>query len=301
MASNSGSRCSPNVSILCSALLVFRRGSNKQAFAAFEPAFSDSRNADSLKHLVSALIHGETQWTVSGLSPGIPRPGGNAKSRRAYVYFFSGADWSTTDLVQYHAKYVFDHLQIDDVYVPYRARMYVPEDFAPNFDEPFKKKTEIAVEDIVTPLQLPAGAALIVVFDSAYYGGERAATIRSQAHDVVCRLKSDKHVSPQGVVWTQRVDAGVRIDDDHSSWEGENLRCRKRDRRNRRRRFGEDRREQDRGYDSVLLEYGLRPTSGRPAAEILELVEHRWNIGRYTKNRTRSSASSSTSWRENKR
>jgi hypothetical protein len=300
----------------------------EQAFATFEPAFSDSRNADSLKHLVSTLIHGETQWTVSGLSQGISRPDGNAKSRRAYDYFFSGADWSTTDLVQYHAEYVFDHLQVGpgddvllhiddtfvpktgdatdgvarlynpvegetelgnklvtsclqvgDVYVPYRARMYVPEDLAPDFDEPFKKKTEIAVEDIVTPLQLPAGAALTVVFDSAYYGDERAATIQNQGHDVVCRLKSDKHVSPQGVVWARRVDAFAST----LEYESTTITVR----------------GKEKTYDvaSKIVEIeGVGPVKvvasktedttrhylstdlGRSAAEILELVEHRWNI-----------------------
>ena len=228
----------------------------ERALSTFEPAFSDSRNADSFKHLVSALILAETQWTVSGLARGISRPDGNAKSRRAYDYFLSGADWSATDLAQYHAEYVFNQLdvgagddvllhiddtfagktgdatdgvarlynlvaaetelgnkfvtsclQIGDVYVPYLAKMYVPEDLAPDFDEPFKKRTEIDVEEIVTPLQLPAGAALTVVFHSAYYGDDRVVVIQSQGHDAVYRLKSDKHVSPQGVVWTQRVDA----------------------------------------------------------------------------------------------
>ena len=46
-------------------------------------------------------------------------------------------------------KFVTSCLQIVDVYVPYLARMYVPEDLAANFDKPFKKKTEIAVEEIV--------------------------------------------------------------------------------------------------------------------------------------------------------
>jgi SRSO17 transposase len=100
----------------------------KQAFTAFEPAFSDSRNADSFKHLVSTLIHGETQWTVSELSRGISRPDGSVKSRRAYGYFFGGADWLPADLAQCHAEFVFDQLQvgagddvllhIDDTFVP---------------------------------------------------------------------------------------------------------------------------------------------------------------------------------------
>ena len=300
----------------------------EQALSAFEPAFSDSRNADSLKHLVSALILAETQWTVSGLSQGISRPDGNAKSRRAYDYFFEGADWSATDLAQLHAEYVFDQLQVGagddvllhiddtfagktgdatdgvarlynpvegetelgnklvtsclqvgDVYVPYLARMYVPEDLAPDFDEPFKKKTEIAVEEIATPLQLPAGAALTVVFDSAYYGDERVATIQNQGHNVVCRLKSDKHVSPQGVVWTQRVDAFA------STLEYESTTITVRGKEKTYDVASEI--VEIEGVGSVKIvasktedttRHYLSTDLGRSAAEILELVEHRWNI-----------------------
>jgi hypothetical protein len=70
----------------------------EQAFSTFEPVFSDSRNVDSFKHLVSALILAEPQWTVSGLS------------RRAYDYFFGGTDWSATDLAQCHIEYVFEQI-----------------------------------------------------------------------------------------------------------------------------------------------------------------------------------------------
>jgi SRSO17 transposase len=300
----------------------------EQAFAAFEPVFTDSRNADSFKHLASTLILGEAQSTVSELSRGISRPDGSAKSRRAYDYFFSGADWLSADLAQYHAEYVFDQLQVGagddvllhiddtfvpktgdatdgvarlynpvagetelgnkvvtsslqvgDVYVPYRARMYVPEDLAPDFNEPFKKKTEIAVEEIVTPLQLPAGAALTAVFDSAYYGDERVTAIQNQGHDVVCRLKSDKHVSPQGVVWTQRVDAKA------STLEYESTTITIRGKK----------KTYDVASEIVEIE-GVGPVKivasktedttrhylstdlGRRPAEILEFVEHRWNI-----------------------
>ena len=300
----------------------------KQAFSTFEPAFSDSRNADSFKHLVSALILAETQWTVSGLSQGISRPDGNAKSRRAYDYFFEGADWSATDLAQYHAEYVFDQLQVGanddillhiddtfagktgdatdgvarlynpvagetelgnklvtsclqvgDIYVPYLARMYVPEDLAPDFEEPFKKKTEIAVEEIVTPLQLPAGAALTVVFDSAYYGDERVVTIQDQGHDVVCRLKSGKHVSLQDVVWTQRVDARA------STLEYESTTITVRGKEKTYDVASEVVEIEDVGPVKIVASktddttrHYLSTDLGRSAAEILELVEHRWNI-----------------------
>jgi len=300
----------------------------EQAFAVFEPVFFDSRNVDSFKHLVSALILAEAQWTVSDLARGISRPDEDAKSRRAYDYFLGGADWSATDLAQYHAEYVFDRLkvgagdeillhiddtfasktgdatdgvarlynpvaaeteegnkfvtsclQVGDVYVPYLARMYVPEDLAPEFDEPFKKKTEIAVEEIVTPLQLPAGAALTTVFDSAYYGDDRVAAIQKQGHDVVCRLKSDKHVSPQGVVWSQRVDAFA------STLEYESTTITVRGREKTYSVASEIVEINGVGSAKIVASktdgttrHYLSTDLGRSAAEILELVEHRWNI-----------------------
>src|SRR5699024_8155521 len=111
------------------------------------------------------------------------------------------------------------------------------------------------------------------------YGDERVATIRNQGHDVVCRLKSDKHVSPQGVVWTQRVDAFAST----LEYESTTISVR----------------GKEKTYDvaSKVVEIeGVGPVKvvasktedtirhylstdlGRSAAEILELVEHRWNI-----------------------
>ena len=34
----------------------------------------------------------------------------------------------------------------------------------------------------------------------AYYSDEKAIAIQNQGYDVVCRLKSDKHVPPQDVI-----------------------------------------------------------------------------------------------------
>ena len=262
-----------------------------------------------------------------------PRPrdfasGRDAKSRRAYDYFFGGANWSATDLAQCHAGYVFDQLQVGagdnvllhiddmfapktgdvtdgvarlynpvaveteldnklvtsclqvgDIYVPYLARMYVPEGLAPDFEEQFKKKTEIAVEEIVTPLQPGTGAALTVVFDSAYYGDERAVAIQNQGHDVVCRLKFDKHVSPQGVVWTQRVDARA------STLEYESTTITVRGREKTYDVASEIVEIEDVGPVKIVVSktedttrYYLSTDLGRRPAEILELVEHRWNI-----------------------
>lgn len=185
-----------------------------------------------------------------------------------------------TGEVEQGNKFVTSCLQVGDVYVPYLARMYIPEELAPNFQQPFKKKTEIAVEEIVTPLQIPSGAALTVVFDSAYYGGDRVTAIQAQGYDVVCRYKSSNHVSPVGEVWSQRIDGFA------SALEYESVTLTVR---------GEEKTyevaseivEID-GVGPVKIvasktadgttRYYLSTDLGRSAAEILTLVENRWNI-----------------------
>jgi hypothetical protein len=177
-------------------------------------------------------------------------------------------------------KFVTSCLQVGDVYVPYLARMFIPEDLAPNFEQPFKKKTEIAVEQIVTPLQLPPGAALTVVFDSAYYGGERVVAIQEQGHDVVCRYKSCNHVSPVGEVWSQRVDAFA------STLEYEQTTITVRGKKKTYRVGSEIVEIEGVGLVKIVasktadgtIQYYLSTDLGRSAAEILELVEDRWNI-----------------------
>jgi len=96
---------------------------------------------------------------------------------------------------------------------------------------------------------------------------------------VVCRLKSDKHVSPQGVVWTQRVDARAST----LEYESTTITVRGKEK------------TYDVASEIVEIEgvgpvkivasktedttrYYLSTDLGRSAAEILELVEHRWNI-----------------------
>lgn len=103
--------------------------------------------------------------------------------------------------------FVTSCLQVGETYVPYRTRMYLNKQAAGALDEPFKKKTDIALSEIVKPLQLPVGAALTVVFDSAYYRSDIVTSIKAQGYDVICRLKSDKHVKWPTAVGTRRVDA----------------------------------------------------------------------------------------------
>jgi hypothetical protein len=112
-----------------------------------------------------------------------------------------------TGEIEWGNVFVTSCLQVGETVVPYRVRMYLAEQAAADRDEPFKKKTDIALEEIITPLQLPVGAALTVVFDSAYYRSDIITSIQRQGYDVICRLKSDKHVRELETVGTLRVDA----------------------------------------------------------------------------------------------
>src|SRR5699024_2220813 len=176
-------------------------------------------------------------------------------------------------------KFVTSCLQIGDAYFPYLARMYIKEELAPDFEQPFKKKTEIAVEEIVTPLRLPTGAALTVVFDSAYYAGDKVDEIVNQGCDVVYRYKTSYHVSPVDAVWSQRVDAveaAVEFDEVKNTVRG----------REKTYNIASEVVEIE-GLGRVKLVAGetddktrhyISTDLGQPAAEVLELVEHRWNI-----------------------
>jgi hypothetical protein len=96
-------------------------------------------------------------------------------------------------------------LQYGDLYVPFQPVLYLGEDEAETLNEPFRTKLELAVEKIIKPLQAPAGAAVTVVADSAYYSKETVRDILKQGYDVVCRLKSDKHVRSLDGVGSYRV------------------------------------------------------------------------------------------------
>jgi SRSO17 transposase len=85
-----------------------------------------------------------------------------------------------TGKIEWGNVFVTSCLQAGETVVPYRARMYLAEQAAADLDEPFKKKTDIALEEIIRPLQLPVGAALTVVFDSAYYRSDIITAIQQQ-------------------------------------------------------------------------------------------------------------------------
>jgi hypothetical protein len=96
-------------------------------------------------------------------------------------------------------------IQVGKLYFPYRVVTYIGEEEAPELGERFRTKLEIALEDIIEPLQLPAEAAVTVVADSAYYSKDVVTRVLKQGYDIICRLKSDKHIRPSERFGTWRV------------------------------------------------------------------------------------------------
>lgn len=93
-------------------------------------------------------------------------------------------------------KLVTSCLEIGDIFVPYRFRMYIPEHLSDDFQQPFKTKLEIAIEDILQPLQLPAGVDCTVVADNAYMAADEVSDICRFGYDCVSRLRTDRRVQP---------------------------------------------------------------------------------------------------------
>lgn len=89
-------------------------------------------------------------------------------------------------------NFVTSCLQVDDAYIPHKARMYLKEEAAESMGEEFRTKPEIAFTDMIEPLQMPAGVKLYLVFDSWWYSSDLIRDALELGHHVVCQLKSNK-------------------------------------------------------------------------------------------------------------
>jgi hypothetical protein len=173
-------------------------------------------------------------------------------------------------------------LQYDGLYVPFRPVVYLGVEQAQALNERFQTKLEIAVEKIVEPLQPGAGAALTVITDSAYYSKETVEQILAQGYDVVCRLKSDKHVRPGDGIGSCRVDDYVQAHD--LVFEEITIEVRETEKTYR---LADDIIELTGVVTAIRLvvtehdgnrRYYMSTDLDRTAVEILEFAEDRWNI-----------------------
>lgn len=83
-------------------------------------------------------------------------------------------------------------LQAKGLFIPHKAKLYLKEEDA---GHEFKTKIQIAIKDIIKPLEIPQGKKLVVVFDSWWYSAALIKTCRDLGHHVVCQIKSDKKIS----------------------------------------------------------------------------------------------------------
>lgn len=92
-------------------------------------------------------------------------------------------------------NFVTSVLQYRDLFIPHKARVYTKEEDAKRDNIEFKKKPQIAFDEIIKPLQMPESVDLIVVFDSWYFSAELINGCRGLGYHVICQLKCDKLVT----------------------------------------------------------------------------------------------------------
>lgn len=85
-------------------------------------------------------------------------------------------------------------IQHKNHFIPHKARMYVKEEDAEKWGVEFKKKHEIAYEEMIKPLKVPKGANVYVVCDAAYFNKEFIDNCRNAPHyyEVIGRVKSNQ-------------------------------------------------------------------------------------------------------------
>jgi hypothetical protein len=82
-------------------------------------------------------------------------------------------------------------LQAKGLFIPHIAKIYVKKNDA---GDDFKTKIQIVLEEIITPLKIPPGTKLMVVFDSWWYSAALIKSCRELGHHVTCQIKSDKKI-----------------------------------------------------------------------------------------------------------
>ncbi|GCC10089.1 archaeal putative transposase [archaeon] len=91
-------------------------------------------------------------------------------------------------------NFVTSCLQVDDAYIPHKAKMYLKEDATEALGEEFRTKPEIAYTDLIEPLHVPDGVKLYIIFDSWWYSSVLIQDTLKLGHHVVCQLKNNKKI-----------------------------------------------------------------------------------------------------------
>ncbi len=85
-------------------------------------------------------------------------------------------------------------IQHKNIFIPHKAKIYVREDQAEKYGVKFRKKHEIAYEDIIKPLRIPKRANVCAVVDAAYFNDEFITNCRRKRYHVIGRIKKNSVV-----------------------------------------------------------------------------------------------------------
>ena len=82
-------------------------------------------------------------------------------------------------------------IQCGKHFIPYKTEIYVKEDDVKKWNVKFRKKHEIAYENIIKPLKVDKHAKVYVVVDAAYFNKEFIDNCRSKRYHVCGRIKNN--------------------------------------------------------------------------------------------------------------
>jgi hypothetical protein len=177
-------------------------------------------------------------------------------------------------------SFVTSVLQSKGLFIPHKAKMYIKKDEA---DKDFRTKIQIALEDVIKPLEIPGGVELMIVFDSWWFSSDLITDCRELDYHVTCQLKSDKLVVPNDGIALQVSDYAKKFNtEDYKITEIEVRGKKKRyltiERIVKLDKIGEvkliiSKRKQDK-----ITKYYICTDTNLIDAKILSIYEDRWNI-----------------------
>jgi hypothetical protein len=177
-------------------------------------------------------------------------------------------------------SFVTSVLQSKGLFIPHKAKMYVKKDEA---DDDFRTKIQIALEDIIKPLEIPDGVELMIVFDSWWFSSDLITDCRELDYHVTCQLKSDKLVVPDNGI-------ALRVSDYAKKFNAEEYKTTKIEVRGKKKKYltierivkidkiGDVKLVISKQKEDTTAKYYICTDANLDDAEVLSIYEDRWNI-----------------------
>ena len=107
-------------------------------------------------------------------------------------------------------NFVTSVIQSKGLFIPHKAKMYTKND---DENENFRTKMEIALDEIIEPLEVPKSMDLYIVFDSWWFSSDLFNKCLKLGHNIVCQIKSDKKIRINKDMCFQVRDLANQIED----------------------------------------------------------------------------------------